>query len=420
MSLARRLAVPALVSLAAVACTVPYATDDDPGESSDALRRSCRWTKCPTDAGTSPADAGTTTTDAGTTTSSSDAGTTTAPGTRNPRQQPFASTSIWNMPIGSGAVYVPAGLKATPGGNTYAPMPQVDDERLVLHPEAPLTAVSYSSAGWNTGADRCSPTGGTLFSAPIPTSYVVGNSQQNNSAAFLLADGRTIVQSQPLARCSAGGPATSLVSFPPVDLYGDGRIGAHGGSGLSAIGGSLRLGELRPGVAAPRHALKINVYAAEALFKCTVKADCFRWPAGNADGYAVGHYGTTSNNQNTAMKMGALLAIPASQDIGALGLETEPGRQLAWTLQNYGTYIVDDTWGAAVAINAENGPDGSFRTQFKADWNLDLEQRVNSNTPWSRDMQRLVTALWVVDNNTSTSIGGGGTPRQPLAPAIAP
>jgi hypothetical protein len=37
-----------------------------------------------------------------------------------------------------------------------------------------------------------------------------------------------------------------------------------------------------------------------------------------------------------------------------------------------------------------------------------------------RDIQKLVKALYVVNNNTATTIGGGGVPRQPLAPAIAP
>jgi hypothetical protein len=209
-----------------------------------------------------------------------------------------------------------------------------------------------------------------------------------------------------------------MVTFPSVDIYGDGIKGAHGGSGLSAVGGSLRVGELRPGQQGPRHAIKVNVYAAQALYKCTTASSCYRWPATNADGYAVGHYGTVSNNSNTAMKMGALLAIPASVNIGSMSLETEPGRQLAWTLQNYGAYIVDDTWGSAFVFNAENGPDGSLRTQFQADYGTPLEIWSAGSTAWSRDVQRLIVALYVVNNNSATSIGGGGTPRQPLAPAI--
>jgi hypothetical protein len=118
------------------------------------------------------------------------------------------------------------------------------------------------------------------------------------------------------------------------------------------------------------------------------------------------------------MKMGALLAIPASKDLSSLGLETEPGKQLAWTLQNYGAYVVDDTWGPNFAINAESGPDGSIRSQFKADYNIDIETWNPGGSAWSRDIQRLMTALNVVNNNSPTSIGGGGTPRQPLAPGI--
>ena len=37
------------------------------------------------------------------------------PGQRDPWLWPFASNSIWNMPIGSEARYVPAGLKAQGG-----------------------------------------------------------------------------------------------------------------------------------------------------------------------------------------------------------------------------------------------------------------------------------------------------------------
>jgi hypothetical protein len=102
--------------------------------------------------------------------------------------------------------------------------------------------------------------------------------------------------------------------------------------------------------------------------------------------------------------------------LSRLGLETEPAKQLAWTLQNYGAYIVDDTYGPGFALNAEDGPNGSVRRQFKADWGFELEQRVRDNTPWSRDMQRLVKALYVVVNNGPASIGGGGKARQPPAP----
>lgn len=339
-------------------------------------------------------------------------------GARNPLKQPFASTSIWNMPIGSGAQYRPAYLPANPGNNIWAKMPGVDDEHIVLRPTAPLTTINHSNAAWS-GKNRCAATGGQLLRVPMPSNYIVPHSSSNSSSSFLMPDGRTIVQAQPVARCTAGGPATALVKFAPVDLFGAGITGAHGGSGLSAIGGSIRMGELRPGTTTgPRHVLKLAIYAKQALYRCTTRAACHRWPAVTSDSYAVGHYGINNPNSNPEMKMGALLAIPPSTNLAGLGLETAPARQLAWTLQNYGAYVVDDTYAPGFFLNAEVGPDGSVPAQFKADWGFEMEQKVQFATPWVRDMQRLSRALHVVTNNGPSSIGGGGTPRQQLAPAI--
>jgi hypothetical protein len=340
--------------------------------------------------------------------------------TRDPMKQPFATNSIWNMPIGSGAQYVPAGLKGNPGNNIWAGMPYVDEEKIIMTPTAPATKLNLSTAAWS-GANRCGATGGLLLTVPMPSSYVVPHSTQNNSAAFLSADKRTIVQTQPLTRCTAGAAGTTYAKFTNVDLYGTGITGAHGGSGMSAIGGSIRLGEMRPGtLEGPRHALKVNVYAKEALYKCTTRANCYRWPAVTGDSYAVGFYGTASNNSNTAMKQGSLLAIPFSKSIASLNLETTPAKQLAWTLQNYGAYIVDDTYAPGFALNAEGGPNGAKTDEFKRDWGFAMVGHVQDNTAWRRDMQKIVTALSVVNNNTATTIGGGGTPRQPLAAPIAP
>jgi hypothetical protein len=337
---------------------------------------------------------------------------------RDPLKQPFSSNSIWNMPIGSGAQFVAANLSGNPGKNIWAAMPGIDGEHIIMTPTAPMTKLNYSNAGWS-GKNRCTATGALQVTVPMPSNYVIPNSRVNSAGVFLMPDKRTIVQTQPVARCTAGAAGTTMAKFANVDLYGTGIPGAHGGSGLSSIGGSIRVGELRPGsTTGPRHALKVNVYAKEALFKCTTRANCFRWPASHSDGYAVGWYGAANGNKNTAMKMGALLAIPPSKSIASLNLETAPAKQLAWTLQNYGAYIVDDAYAPGFDISVEEGPGGSVQKQFKADYGYAMLQRVSQNTAWVRDIQKLVKALYVVNNNTANSIGGGGTPRQPLAPKI--
>jgi hypothetical protein len=373
-------------------------------------------------ASTTPTTTTTTTTMAPTTTTTTMAPPPTS-GTRDPLKQPFASNSIWNMPIGSGAQYVPANLGANlnPGNaNIWAPFPGYDEERIFLTPTAPLTPVYYNSAGW-TGGDRCAISGSIRTSVPMPSNYVLPSGNSNSSAVFLMPDKRTLVSMQPLARCVAGGPATSLAFNGSEDLYGQGITGSHGGSGLSTIGGAIRVGELRPGQQGPRHALKVAIYGKGALYRCASRAECYRWPALTGDSYAVGWYGTATNNSNTAMKMGTLLAIPPSVNISTMGLETEPGRQIAWTMQNYGAYIVDDTYGApGILLNVENGGNGNKLAEFQADYGFSFLQRVNAPNAWLRDIQRITAALAAVNNNSPTSIGGGGTPRQPLAPPIAP
>ncbi|HVT10464.1 MAG TPA: hypothetical protein VHO67_23555 [Polyangia bacterium] len=331
---------------------------------------------------------------------------------RDPLRWPFSTTSVWNTPIGSGAVYVPAGIvPSTASGMT------VDQDLIVMRPTAPALTVMTTTADWDNTKNRCPPSSPALFAAPVPDDFVfapVLPNTPNAATAILAADGRTLKQTQPFSRCTAGGPATSHYDSADVDIAGAGTTGAHGGSGLSAIGGTLRIGELRPGGQPVRHALKVELDAALNYGKCPVYSNCFRWPATQADSYATKSYG----GANPALEPGALLAIPTSTDVSQLGLETSAAAMLAFTLQNYGAYVVDDTAWPVYAICVELGPDGDFTQQFQSDWGFTMTPSSKS-TPWARDMDRLFGALAVVDNNTAATPGGGGTPLQPLAPALA-
>lgn len=359
--------------------------------------------------------------------------------TRDHLKWPFAASSIWNMPIGSGANYVASGLHytTTPNSTEYwYDMPLSDHERIVLTPTAPLTNVYLSNVGWS-GGNRCAATGGVFFAAPIPATYVVPNSTYNNGAAILLADGMTIVQTQPFTKCSGYSYATTMQVPWSITVWqynletGDGRLGAHGGSDLATLGGTIRLGELRPGTQM-RHALKVNVDSASFLGLCTgTFTACFTWPAATADSYAANAgsgYGSATSNANSAMKMGALLAIPANVNINTIGLQSVPGKMLAWTLQNYGAYIVDSTGGPGFDISIEDGAAGSKADEFQADYGFPFDGRLGYMTltnsagqptpqaQWVGDIRLIIDYLRVVSNNSPTSIGGGGTPLQALAP----
>lgn len=339
---------------------------------------------------------------------------------RDPLTQPFTSTSIWNMPIGSGAIYVAAGI-VIPTANTL----QGDDDVIVLTPTAPATPIYQNTAGWNASESRCPyDAGPLLFDVPVPRAFVVGDTPvsdtPNSGLAALLADGRTLKQTQPFARCTADAPATSDDVFPDVDLYGDGISGAHGGSRLSAIGGTLRVGELRPGGAPVRHALKLELFAAQNYYNDGNAADCYRWPATTCDGYfddasSSLMYGGT----NPALRPGSLLALPANVSIASLGLTTGAAQMLAWTLQNYGAYLVDDSAWSSVSLCVENGPAGSFEAQFATDWGFSLKTN-GTTSAFAKDFAAILGHLSVIDDNSAASIGGGGTPLQPLAAPLPP
>jgi len=341
-------------------------------------------------------------------------------GQRNAYKQPFASNSIWNLPIGVSAKYVAANIRqANAWGMT------IDPDLIVLKPSSPITNVCYNGDGWS-GKSRCDCQGATMFQVPFPPTFIVPGANSSNTpnyaGAILLADNTTILQSQPWAHCTESSPLTSQYKYPSVSITGGGIEGAHGGSGLSSIGGTVRLGELVPGAPNIPHALKINL---DAAHDCYPGNPSFRWPAVQADSCAPGCYG----GKNPSVMPGSLLALPTSLNISAMGFETVPGKMLAWTFQNYGAYIVDDTAWDVYAIETEFSPDGDVSVEFEQKWGFSMTPQ-SKNDPWARDMDRIFLNLAAVDNwnealyNTvSTSSGsqgtGGGKPLQPWAPSLS-
>ena len=334
---------------------------------------------------------------------------------------PFSRDSIWNLPIGANAVYVPTNIAPVTGAGMTT-----DPDVLILTPSEPITPVYYNSDAWS-GGSRCDAQGGVLFDAPIPSDFVVPGASHgdtpNFATAILMADGHTLTQGQPMARCTANGTAT-MWWYIQNDLYGTGVDGGHGGSMLSSLGGTIRLGELVPD-GSIRHALKVNLYGA-ANYYYDSATHGYRWPAKQADSCASSCYGGT----NPALRMGSLLAIPASTDINSMGLETQPALMLAKAFQDYGAYVVDDTAWPVYGIETEFSPQGRVEDEFQAAWGFAIDP-ASTNVPWARDMARIFGAVDVVDNwdeaewqavsaSNGTEGAGGGAPRVAWAPDFGP
>jgi hypothetical protein len=319
-------------------------------------------------------------------------------GDRDKFHWPLSSASLWNRAIGSGAAYQPARIVST------STVFEIDPAILIMTPEAPLTTLYYNGAAW-TGRDRCQAVSKVLAKRlPIPVDFVVPNSLGNNSTAILTADGVHFEQNQPFTRCLPGGKPTSLVEFGLSDIYADGVTGAHGGSGLSALGGVIRYGEFTSG--AIHHPMEVELWAKRYYYCCSPI-----WPATQVDSYAKSGY----RGKLPYLAPGALLALQPSFDIASL--HTVPGRILAKAFEDYGAYVVDDTAWNAWALTAEGGPSGNTAKEFRSLYGYDFNQNP-PGSPFYRDIVTIFQSLSVITNNSATAIGGGGKPRVPAPPPI--
>ena len=331
----------------------------------------------------------------------------TQPSSRNPLLWPFSSDSIWNAPIGANAKYVDAKIQPAKFLSTDI------DHFFALKGTDPKRDV-YNIGSWT---DRTSGNRDLGFDLPLPNELLIKDANEierpNNSAALLMPDGETLMQLNAMTRDRVGSSVNGVKypfgNRPNETLTGSGALGGHGGSGLSSIGGTLRLGEL-VGDEPIRHALKLNLWAKRYLSYSdgVLGGRGYRWPAIKADSYANG---TTYGGKVPALTMGSLLAIPPSLTPESLGLKTQPAKKLFYALQDYGAYVADDTAWDSHALEIENGVLQEFRHEYGYNFR-------SGSGDFYDDVMSLFSSLNVVDNNGPGTIGGGGTPRAPLAPPI--
>ena len=329
-------------------------------------------------------------------------------GTRDPWLWPFSQDSIWNTPIGSDAVMEPAGF-------TMSAHYGFDRERFYITTEddPQLEIVIFKSGRWSDDeGDIKRHSGSKTY---FPKGVTIPVSTGNECTTILQPDGRTLVQLQPACYVNPLKNYINGYNRMNVDLYGKGTYGSHWGSGLSSIGGSIRLGELTSDEPI-HHALKLNIWAVKWLYYNESTRSGYVWPADRHDSYATdekgGYHGTNPNIQ-----MGSLLALDGSLTVESLGIKTEVGKKLFYALQNYGAYITDDSAWDIFSWCLEDGVveevEKKCGIELRSSYGIEAS-RVQLN--YSNDMKQLITNLSVVTNNSETSVGGGGRPRVPLAP----
>jgi hypothetical protein len=344
---------------------------------------------------------------------------------RDPLRQPYSRRSVWNLPLGRNAILAPAKLASPQLPVFFAPMPTI----MLWDPSAPRTAI-YENTDFDNG--RCyddvkkgppAPTPLITDGVPIPADFVVvgkpdGGFAPANPTIIAQSDGLTFHQLEFFARCKPQEAATALRHYVDTNaLEENGIAGGHLGSGLSILGGVLRLGELSPGAPRIRHVLKLAI-ANTRLFG-GAKGSSYIWPG------TIDHsdHKTRYSGSDPKLRPGALLALPESFDTSRL--ESPAGRQIAWTLKHFGAYVVKGNGSDHVHVSVEVGPRESVESQYRAQWGVNWRD----DEGWKADSARIMTALQIVENwnqaaykivaDSDGSLGvGGGPPRTHWNPPL--
>jgi hypothetical protein len=368
---------------------------------------------------------------------------TTNPETRDAFQQPFDTYSIWNTPLGDQADYQPANMNTDPyknfveSGEPIRAFGLGPEREYVYQATASDSVVSVyrDDKAYDGPLNRCRPTVpsqnpffGDEVNLRINANDLIPQNNRNNVTSVYDQTTGKLKEYNGTCRNVVGGPVTASDAYsgadpgqPDMRIKGPGLYGGHGGTTMSGLGGTIRKGELS-GSTPIRHALKMTVQGGHYLYETNPG---WRWPATQADGYAYNqndsqHY----RGKNPKYKIGSLLAIPPSVDISTFQL-SEPVYKIAWALQNYGVYVVDDSVCNCVNLAMQADGSSSGANSVESEIQTLLPGSVDtaggvfaSSGRFYTDMAKLFPLLQIVDNNTPSTIGGPGIRRQPWLPTL--
>lgn len=311
--------------------------------------------------------------------------------TRVAFQWPFTSASAWNIPIASSATFA-------------------DD------PKIRLGGAAINATTWTVRIHQSSgtdPLVATTWSGhPTSTlriaSGVTSSAGGDGDLVVVLADGHTLYDLFQFVRNDdTHATANRIVQNAQNDAvtgtgWGNPTTGTPGGCTAASgswAGGIMRSWELStPGNARMKHCLRVGLDKPQ-LKQAATQAGTYQWPAITSDGFWATYAGS--------IKMGSLLAIPKTVDITTLGLPNADALALAWTLQNFGCYVVDKSGSGS----------GAFTLYAEIGAPATIVNNIRAGLATIRSQLRLVT------NNTATTIGGktpSGTYPASLYPAPTP
>ena len=320
---------------------------------------------------------------------------------RDPALQPFATSSVWNTPLGVGATFQTASdpetamLRNENTGGTGASYAWIDSDSIGIYPAAATDP--YLSWAFDTrSATALWPEGGPIQNGVVsfqtPGNVTFGG--VDRYSIVILPDGKTAYEVWKGAATSDGGYHTRYIVRTdltgPGIASGDHRSEGIRAAGMSLLGGLIRCTELANG--AIPHGIAMVLSTAQLRAGSTVDSQKV-WPASTTD-----HDG--QNAYAGLIPMGALIAIPSSVRLDDLGLSAE-GLALARAFQQFGGYVVDTAGKTMSIATAEKGCPSAAIAHLQ------------------QDKRTILKRLALVTNNSSAQPGGPGDRIVPPPPQLA-
>lgn len=323
------------------------------------------------------------------------------PVARDPAEQPFATSSVWNTPLGLGATFQSdtdpetAMLHNENTGGAGASYAWIDSDSIGVYragagdPDAPWSFDTRSAtAPWPEGG----PIQNGVISFPTPGNVTFGG--VDRYSIVILPDGKTAYEVWKGTATGDGGYHTQYIVRTdltgPGIASGDHRSEGIRAAGMSLLGGLIRCTELANGDIP--HGIAMVLSTAQLRAGSTVD-DQKVWPASTTD-----HDG--QNAYAGLVPMGALIAIPASVHLEDLGLSQE-GLALARAFQRFGGYVVDTAGKTMSIATAEKGCPTAAITHLQ------------------QDKRTILKRLALVTNNGAAQPGGPGDRIVPPPPQLS-
>jgi hypothetical protein len=307
-------------------------------------------------------------------------------GTRDPSQTPFASTSIFNLPLGSGAQWTYNAQLAS--ANVYVNTTASGYNENIYTGVASDPLVTITDNGSVDGI------GGT-FKVHIPVGAVPAGGTDNSfsiddtSTHTWYSFGQFVWTSATTATVDQGSAESD---------YGSGV--AYADSDWDQGVGTLRESDLQAGTIDHMLRIQLPTDMLMSYSNSVTQLAPNAWPQTAEDGFAINGAGGTP--YSGTVPFGVTIGIPANA-LEPADVAANAGANMLWhALQDHGAMIRDSA--------------GSGNTvTFQAD------QNVNWNDPLILGMEQygaeIMAQTEILANQGPNSINGGGTPIVPLDPA---